>query len=81
MNQYDFLKLTVDGHTDNVGPENVNLELSMKRSVAVVNYLAAHGIANNRLTPQGFGPSVPIADNKTAEGRAKNRRVELLIKD
>ena len=81
MKQYDFLKLTVDGHTDNVGSENINLELSMKRSVAVVNYLTAHGIANNRLTPQGFGPSVPIADNKTAEGRAKNRRVELLIKD
>jgi outer membrane protein OmpA-like peptidoglycan-associated protein len=81
MKQYDFLKLNVDGHTDNVGTEKSNVDLSMKRASAVVDYLTKHGIAGDRLTAQGFGPNKPVADNKTVQGRAQNRRVELTIKD
>ena len=80
MNQYKDLKVNIDGHTDNVGNETANVDLSMRRAVAVNNYLVKKGIAQNRLAASGFGPSKPIASNATAEGRQKNRRVELNIK-
>jgi outer membrane protein OmpA-like peptidoglycan-associated protein len=81
LREYDFLKVAIDGHTDNVGPEKSNIELSNKRAAAVVTYLTAHGIAAGRLTATGYGPQKPVADNKTAKGRALNRRVEINIKD
>jgi len=74
------LQLVVEGHTDNVGQKAANLELSKRRAAAVQAALVARGVAGERLTTQGYGDSKPIADNATEEGRAKNRRVELVKK-
>jgi len=73
----DSIKVQVTGHTDNTGSAAVNARLSKQRAEAVRQFLIAHGVAEDRLTAKGFGPSKPIASNKTAEGRAQNRRVEL----
>jgi len=80
MNQYKDLKVNIDGHTDNVGKESANVDLSMRRAIAVNDYLVKKGIPQNRLAASGYGPSKPVATNNTAEGRQKNRRVELNIK-
>ena len=72
------LKLTVQGYTDNVGSEGHNQKLSENRAQAVVDELVTLGIEVSRLTAKGFGWQNPIADNTTPEGRAKNRRVELI---
>jgi outer membrane protein OmpA-like peptidoglycan-associated protein len=69
----------VQGHTDGAGLADQNRRLSQRRAEAVVKYLVSKGIDASRLTAKGYGPDVPIADNKTAEGRQKNRRVELII--
>jgi OmpA-OmpF porin, OOP family len=69
----------VAGHTDNVGPAPGNRDLSQKRAEAVAAYLKTKGVAEARLTPKGYGPDKPIADNKTAAGKQKNRRVEFNI--
>jgi outer membrane protein OmpA-like peptidoglycan-associated protein len=71
------IKVQVGGHTDNTGSAAVNKRLSAARANAVREYLISKGVAADRLTAAGFGPSKPIASNKTAEGRAQNRRVEL----
>lgn len=71
-------KLTVSGHTDNIGEDNFNLGLSQRRAAAVKNALVGqYKIAPERLATAGYGASQPIADNATIEGRARNRRVEL----
>ncbi len=72
-------KLEIQGHTDNVGNVATNVKLSEARAVTVVNYLIAEGIRKDRLSAKGFGPAVPIAENNSAEGKAKNRRVEIKI--
>jgi OOP family OmpA-OmpF porin len=72
------LKLGVEGHTDNVGDALSNKKLSEQRAKAVVDALVAAGIAPGRLKAAGFGQEKPVADNRTEEGRAKNRRVELV---
>lgn len=72
------LRLSVEGHTDNVGDKKSNLELSRKRAGSVVNYLSAKGIDAKRLKAEGKGDSAPVADNRTEAGRASNRRVELV---
>ena len=73
------LKLFVVGHTDNVGAFDYNIRLSQSRAAAVVDALVKkNGIAGSRLAPFGAGPTSPAASNKTEEGRAKNRRVELV---
>jgi OOP family OmpA-OmpF porin len=71
--------VAVEGHTDSTGGAARNRELSKLRAASVAKYLADKGIAAKRLTPKGFGPDQPIADNGTAEGREANRRVELNI--
>lgn len=73
------VKIQIEGHTDNVGTAADNQKLSEARARAVVNYLITKGIQGNRLTAKGFGATQPIADNKTDEGRAQNRRTELKI--
>jgi OmpA-OmpF porin, OOP family len=71
------LKLDVDGHTDNAGDAAKNLALSEARATAVKVYLASKGVDESKITATGHGSDMPSADNKTAAGRAKNRRVEL----
>jgi OOP family OmpA-OmpF porin len=73
----DF-KISVEGHTDNVGNPESNKVLSDDRAKAVVTAIVAQGIDAKCLTAVGYGQDKPIADNKTEEGRAKNRRVELV---
>lgn len=70
-------KFLVVGHTDANGPEDYNQWLSERRAGAVLNWLVANGVDASRLTAVGKGESTPVADNASAEGRAKNRRVEL----
>jgi outer membrane protein OmpA-like peptidoglycan-associated protein len=71
--------IEVQGHTDNVGQYDYNIELSERRAYAVRRYLVNKGVPAERLLATGYGPSVPIADNSTQAGRAKNRRVEFNI--
>jgi len=71
----------VEGHTDNRGTGPYNLDLSKRRAASVVEYLVQHGIARSRLLSAGYGFERPIADNSTALGRAKNRRVEFKLLD
>ena len=72
-------RVRVEGHTDNQGSVEVNLELSRRRAETVREFLVAQGVAAERLEAVGLGESKPIAENNTAEGRAKNRRVEFVI--
>lgn len=72
-------KILVAGHTDSQGGFSYNMELSRERADAVRSYLVAHGVAADRITAQGFGPTQPVADNASPEGRADNRRVEIVI--
>ncbi|MDW5444551.1 outer membrane protein OmpA [Polaromonas sp. SM01] len=67
------------GHTDSVGSDSYNQKLSVKRSEAVKAYLVSKGVEKNRVYTEGKGEKQPVADNKTAEGRAKNRRVEIEV--
>ncbi len=74
--EYD---LEINGHTDNVGDDAMNMELSQNRADAVKQYLIAKGIDAVRMTAKGFGETQPVEDNSTAAGRAKNRRVEFKV--
>jgi outer membrane protein OmpA-like peptidoglycan-associated protein len=74
---HEEIKVQVGGHTDNTGSAAVNKRLSAARAESVRQYLISKGVAADRLTAAGFGPSKPIASNKTAAGRSQNRRVEL----
>jgi len=67
------------GHTDSVGSDTYNQKLSIRRSEAVKGYLVSKGVEKNRVYTEGKGEKQPVADNKTAEGRAKNRRVEIEV--
>ena len=71
--------IEVQGHTDNVGKYDYNMDLSERRAQSVRTYLVNKGVPAQRLTAHGYGPDKPIADNKTKAGRAKNRRVEFSI--
>lgn len=72
-------RLEIQGHTDNTGSNALNAKLSQTRANSVVNHLTKNGIDNNRLSAIGFGQSLPVASNTTAEGRAKNRRVVMKV--
>ncbi|WAJ44441.1 OmpA family protein [Mycobacterium sp. Aquia_216] len=69
----------INGYTDNSGTESVNVPLSNNRAQTVANFLVAHGVTGDRLTVRGLGSIDPVATNDTADGRAKNRRVEIVI--
>ena len=77
--KYSMLKVAIEGHTDNQGKAADNQKLSEKRAAAVKAYLVKKGVAADRLSTSGFGQTVPVADNKTAAGRASNRRVEFKV--
>lgn len=72
------LRLSIEGHTDNVGNAAANKTLSQARAASVVKMLVASKVDDKRLQSKGFGSEVPVADNRSEEGRAKNRRVELV---
>jgi outer membrane protein OmpA-like peptidoglycan-associated protein len=72
-------KITVEGHTDSQGVASYNQDLSQRRAQSVRDYLVSRGIATDRITAQGFGLTRPIADNGSPEGRANNRRVEIIV--
>jgi outer membrane protein OmpA-like peptidoglycan-associated protein len=80
MNSNPDLKIGVEGHTDNVGTPASNKSLSEARAKSVVSAIIGQGITAERLSPAGYGQDKPIGDNNTEEGRAKNRRVELVKK-
>lgn len=71
--------ITVDGHTDNVGPYDENMTVSFKRAMAVTGLLIRQGIDSMRITPRGYSYDYPIADNRLIDGRERNRRVEVTI--
>lgn len=77
--KYNQTNVLVEGHTDNVGSDQYNLNLSIRRSEAVGNYLAAQGVAVPRIRALGYGETQPFAENATDEGRAQNRRVEIQL--
>ena len=79
LNDNPGVKIQITGHTDNVGRPAENLLLSQNRAKAVVNYLGSKGIRAQRLSSKGFGETQPVADNKTEEGRARNRRTEMKV--
>ena len=79
LNKKKSVKIEIRGHTDNNGSYGHNVSLSERRAKAVIDYLINKGIEKNRITHKGFGSSIPIAGNKTEEGRQKNRRVEFVI--
>ena len=72
------LSVEIQGHTDNYGSAQENRNLSQARAEAVVGWLVQHGIASERMKAHGYGPDRPIAPNTTSEGRAQNRRVEII---
>lgn len=72
-------KIRVDGHTDSTGEANYNQWLSDKRAASVKKFLEDSGVTASRITIKGLGQTKPVADNKTPEGREKNRRVEVII--
>ena len=76
--QEDGRSITIAGHTDSVGSDEMNKALSLKRADAV-RYLVMHGMAPDRIKTEGAGKSQPIADNATPDGRANNRRVEIIL--
>ena len=73
----ELTKISIEGHTDDVGSDSRNQRLSEKRAETVLKYLTKHGIEKGRLSSKGFGESVPVGDNTTEEGRFQNRRVDL----
>lgn len=79
LKKYPNAELGIAGHTDDVGSDEYNLELSERRAKAVFDYLISKGIPAERLRSRGFGESRPVADNATEEGRQKNRRVECVL--
>jgi outer membrane protein OmpA-like peptidoglycan-associated protein len=79
VNNYPGSYWIIAGHTDNQGKADRNRTLSESRAVSVIVWLKAHGVEKNRLAPQGFGATRPVADNAIADGRALNRRVEISL--
>ncbi|MFY7743374.1 MAG: OmpA family protein [Flavobacterium sp.] len=79
MNEYPSARFRIEGHTDNTGKLATNERLSKERAAAVKDYLIANGVNASRLESEGYGPSKPVADNKTAAGRAQNRRTEVVV--
>ena len=79
LKEYPDTNVIVAGHTDNVGKDEYNLGLSQRRAQAVTNYFKSKGLAGSRFTTKWYGERNPVASNETADGRAKNRRVNVVI--
>jgi OOP family OmpA-OmpF porin len=76
LTRYNYYSAAIDGHTDSQGDDEANLKLSKNRAQTCFDYLVKKGVPAARLTHEGYGETKPVAENKTAEGRRKNRRVE-----
>lgn len=76
--ELDTFRFAVEGHTDSVGSANYNTSLSERRANSVKQYLTERGVPSERLESSGLGEARPVADNQTAEGRQRNRRVEII---
>ncbi len=79
LEKYDRTNVLVEGHTDDVGSDQSNLNLSIARAESVGNYLANEGVAVSRIRALGYGETQPIAANTTDQGRSQNRRVEIQL--
>jgi OOP family OmpA-OmpF porin len=79
LNKHEKVVVEIAGHTDSTGPEDYNQGLSERRAEAVEDYLTANGVNASRLSSRGYGESRPVASNDTKEGRAENRRVEMIV--
>jgi len=79
VNKYEDTDIILEGHTDSVGDEEYNLELSQKRALAVSDYIKSLDVGGERLTEIGYGEGQPVADNSTEDGQQQNRRVEIAI--
>jgi len=79
LRDFPKMRVSIEGHTDNVGGESANMRLSQRRAEAVRDYLVSKGVSPSRLEAVGYGPTKPLASNKTAKGKAKNRRTEFRI--
>lgn len=79
INKYSDTNILIEGHTDSTGSISYNQTLSEKRAESVRRYLISQGVVANRLSSVGYGPSQPLSDNETVEGRQINRRVEVAI--
>lgn len=79
LNKFPTRNVLIEGHTDNTGPEDVNVALSQKRADAVKNLLVAKGVSPDRITTKGYGLKHPVVSNDTPLGREQNRRVEVIV--
>jgi outer membrane protein OmpA-like peptidoglycan-associated protein len=79
LSDFPKMRVSVEGHTDSVGGEAMNMRLSQRRAEAVRDFLVSKGVSPDRLEAIGFGPTKPVASNKTARGKAQNRRTEFRI--
>lgn len=79
LGKYKILNFVIEGHTDSSGGKELNMKLSEKRAQSVYEYLRYRGVSADRMAVEAYGPTKPIADNKTKEGKAKNRRIEFRI--
>lgn len=79
LQKYEDTEIRIEGHTDNVGSDDYNQKLSVRRASAVSDYLTQQGVSNRRLLIQGYGESQPVSDNDSETGRRENRRVEVAI--
>ncbi|MBD3348597.1 MAG: OmpA family protein [Candidatus Eisenbacteria bacterium] len=81
LNQFEEMNILIEGHTDSIGTEEYNLDLSRRRAEAVHEFLVSQDVDPSRMSWEGYGESRPVADNNTEEGRQRNRRVDLVIQD
>ncbi|MEQ8152180.1 MAG: OmpA family protein [Smithellaceae bacterium] len=79
MKAYPQVTLKIGGYTDNTGAADVNLKLSQQRAANTMDEIIKSGIDAQRLEAKGYGEQYPVADNATEEGRAKNRRIDILV--
>lgn len=81
LDKHPQYKINVEGHTDSIGSDEYNMKLSNGRAGSVADFLIGHGIGSDRVTTKGYGETKPVADNKTPEGRQRNRRVEIILSE
>jgi OOP family OmpA-OmpF porin len=79
MQKHPDMRVSCNGYTDSIGSEAYNMRLGQRRADSVKEYLVSQGIESSRISTQSFGKSNPVASNDTAEGRAENRRVEIVV--